>query len=51
MCDRIAVMHRGAIVEEGATADVFGTPQHAYTRALFDAAPGRNYEFGSFAAT
>jgi peptide/nickel transport system ATP-binding protein len=48
ICDRIAVMHRGAVVEEGATADVFGAPQHAYTRALFEAAPGRDVEFGRF---
>jgi peptide/nickel transport system ATP-binding protein len=48
VCERIAVMHRGAVVEEGATADVFGSPRHAYTRALFDAAPGRDIEFGRF---
>jgi peptide/nickel transport system ATP-binding protein len=50
ICDRIAVMHRGAVVEEGTTADVFGAPQHAYTRALFEAAPGRDVEFGHFEA-
>ena len=49
VCDRIAVMHRGAIVEEGATAEVFAAPKHAYTRALFDAAPGRDFDFGRFA--
>jgi peptide/nickel transport system ATP-binding protein len=48
ICDRIAVMHRGAVVEEGATSQVFGSPRHAYTRALFDAAPGRDIEFGRF---
>ena len=48
ICDRIAVMHRGAVVEEGATRQVFGAPRHAYTRALFDAAPGRDVEFGRF---
>ena len=48
VCDRIAVMHKGEVVEEGATAAVFGAPQHAYTRALFDSAPGRNFEFGKF---
>jgi peptide/nickel transport system ATP-binding protein len=41
-------MHKGEVVEEGATAAVFGAPQHAYTRALFDSAPGRNFEFGKF---
>jgi len=48
VCDRIAVMHRGEVVEEGTTAAVFAAPQHAYTRALFDSAPGRNFEFGKF---
>jgi peptide/nickel transport system ATP-binding protein len=45
VCDRIAVMQRGVIVEQGTTSDVFAAPQHEYTRALFDAAPGRNREF------
>jgi peptide/nickel transport system ATP-binding protein len=39
MCDRIAVMHRGDIVEIGASAAVLGQPQHAYTRELLAAAP------------
>src|SRR5438045_3439639 len=49
VCDRIAVMHRGAMVEEGPTAQVFGAPKHPYTRALFEAAPGRNFAFGAAA--
>ncbi len=48
VCDRIAVMHKGRIVEEGPTAAVFAAPAHDYTRALFDAAPGKNFEFGKF---
>ena len=48
VCDRIAVMHRGEVVEEGVTADVFAAPKHDYTRALFDSAPGKNFEFGKF---
>jgi peptide/nickel transport system ATP-binding protein len=43
VCDRIAVMQRGAIVEQGATAEVFGNPQHAYTRQLLDSIPGRSW--------
>jgi peptide/nickel transport system ATP-binding protein len=45
VCDRIAVMQRGVIVEQGTTSEVFAAPKHEYTRALFDAAPGRNREF------
>jgi len=45
VCDHVAVMSQGRIVEYGAAAEVFGSPQHEYTRALFDAAPGRNFDF------
>ena len=48
VCHRVAVMHRGEVVEYGAAKDVFGSPQHDYTRALFDAAPGKDWEFGKF---
>ncbi len=37
VADRIAVMHRGRIVETGATATVFRSPQHPYTRTLLAA--------------
>jgi peptide/nickel transport system ATP-binding protein len=40
ICDRIAVMHRGAIVEMRGTADLFAAPEHAYTRSLLAAVPG-----------
>ena len=43
ICDRIAVMKNGVVVEAGATVDVFRHPQHEYTKALFDAAPGRMF--------
>jgi oligopeptide/dipeptide ABC transporter ATP-binding protein len=39
VCDRIAVMYAGEIVERGRTADIFENPQHPYTRALLDAIP------------
>ena len=49
VCDRIAVMQKGVVVEHGATADVFAEPQHDYTKALFEAAPGRHQEFAASA--
>ena len=39
MCDHIAVMQRGEIVEYGETRCVLGDPQHAYTRQLIAAVP------------
>ena len=42
ICDRIMVMQRGVVVETGGTAAVFAAPQHAYTQALFAAAPGKS---------
>jgi peptide/nickel transport system ATP-binding protein len=39
MCDRVAVMHRGKVVETGETLQVCDDPQHAYTRALLSAVP------------
>jgi ABC-type glutathione transport system ATPase component len=38
IADRVAVMRRGSIVEEGPTAEVLGNPRHEYTQALLDAA-------------
>ncbi len=43
ICDRIAVMQRGVVVETGPTARVFAEPQHAYTKSLFAAAPGQGF--------
>ena len=50
ICDRIAVMYKGEIVEHGPAAEVFRAPQHDYTQALFNAAPGRDFEFAKFEA-
>ena len=47
VCDYVAVMSQGRVVEQGPAAEVFGAPRHDYTRALFAAAPGRNFAFGA----
>ncbi|MFB6255980.1 MAG: ABC transporter ATP-binding protein [Haloplanus sp.] len=39
VCDRVAVMYAGEIVERGTVADIFENPKHPYTRALLDAIP------------
>jgi peptide/nickel transport system ATP-binding protein len=45
ICDQVAVMRAGRIVEYGPASAVLAAPQHEYTRALFAAAPGRNFAF------
>jgi peptide/nickel transport system ATP-binding protein len=39
MADRVAVMRHGRVVESGSVADVLGSPEHSYTRALIAAVP------------
>jgi oligopeptide/dipeptide ABC transporter ATP-binding protein len=39
MCDRLAVMYAGRIVEAGNVRDLFNTPQHPYTKALLGSMP------------
>jgi peptide/nickel transport system ATP-binding protein/oligopeptide transport system ATP-binding protein len=42
LCDRVAVMYLGQIVEEAPVATLFANPQHPYTRALLQARPVAN---------
>ena len=39
LCDRVAVMYNGEIVEEGTVVDVIDNPKHEYTRKLLAAVP------------
>ena len=39
MCDRLAVMYCGAVVEEGSTREIMDSPRHPYTRGLIDSIP------------
>jgi peptide/nickel transport system ATP-binding protein len=50
VCDSVAVMHRGRVVEYGPAGEVFAHPKDDYTRSLFAAAPGKDWDFGRFAA-
>ena len=43
LCDRIAVMQNGRLVEVGAVRDVFLSPQKEYTRSLLAAVPGADW--------
>ncbi|MEH6576852.1 MAG: ABC transporter ATP-binding protein [Amphritea sp.] len=44
ICDRIAVMKQGEIVEYGTTEEVFGAPKHDYTKLLLEAIPGKSWD-------
>jgi peptide/nickel transport system ATP-binding protein len=48
ICDDVAVMQNGRVVEQGPATQVLTNPQQAYTRALLDAAPGRGWDFANF---
>ncbi|MNE48312.1 Oligopeptide transport ATP-binding protein OppF [compost metagenome] len=42
MCDRIGIMYKGRLVEQGTTAHIFEHPQHIYTKRLIAAIPDMN---------
>lgn len=44
LCDRLAVMYLGRIMETGTSEDLFATPRHPYTKALIDAVPAPDPE-------
>jgi oligopeptide/dipeptide ABC transporter ATP-binding protein len=39
MCDKVAVMYAGKIVEQQPVRDLFYTPRHPYSKALLDSIP------------
>ncbi|TIV92507.1 MAG: ABC transporter ATP-binding protein, partial [Mesorhizobium sp.] len=41
LCDHVAVMYAGEVVEHGPVRDIFHRPAHPYTRALLECDPGR----------
>jgi peptide/nickel transport system ATP-binding protein len=43
VCELVAVMRHGKVVEYGETAQVFANPSHPYTQALVDSIPGRDW--------
>ena len=51
VCERVAVMYLGRIVEEGTAAEVFEQPRHPYTRALLLSVPRLRAGGAPFVAT
>jgi len=50
LCDRIAVMRRGEIVEIGPSEEITSRPQHEYTRTLLEATPEPEFKLSRFQA-
>ncbi|MEW9531951.1 ABC transporter ATP-binding protein [Microbispora sp. NPDC049125] len=46
VCDRVAVMYAGQVVEQGTVREVFARPLHPYTRALLDSQPAAHHRSG-----
>lgn len=44
VCDKVAIMYAGEIVESGSLEDVFNNPKHPYTHGLFDSIPSLDSE-------
>ena len=47
MCDRVAVMYAGTVVETGNASEIFSNPKHPYTQGLLSALPGESKELSS----
>ncbi|MGP9602335.1 ABC transporter ATP-binding protein [Brachybacterium sp. AOP42-E1-35] len=50
LADRVAVMYKGRIAEMGTVQEIFGSPQHPYTKALLAAIPRWDDEPGTLAS-
>jgi peptide/nickel transport system ATP-binding protein/oligopeptide transport system ATP-binding protein len=39
LCEKIVVLHKGRVVEQGSREEIFGNPQMPYTQSLLGAVP------------